>query len=578
MIWLRAFLLALAFAAMAPALEVKEVRWGFDGRVVPQRFNLLSVLVAESGANAFEGELWLFETRGLESTVGAPLAQPIFVAPGTQRWVQFLPFVSGEFAWRLRWGKDHAQSYALPAPSLGAPATVVLIDPGNPLGQSLKLKAFPEGLFPSSVAATDGLDMLVLDAVPRWDAPRRTAFLDWLARGGVVHLLPHPGGGPVFTGELAMLNTPAPRARHGAGWIVRHTLPRAECGAEALAAAGFPLRELQKPDPSKRTLYGLDQALLRGLASLTKPQVQWWLLYLLTIAYLVLIGPVHYRWAQKVDYRLALGGFLGTVALFALLFLVAGRRGAGEQQAAHSITVARALGGGRWDATQWISAFATDGGTYRLTHAAGANFYSATDDQEAVSGTITGGKDGHFTVDIPLYSARPFLHRAVLAGPEAKVNVLAWSDTALRVQVEKPLADGLTAAWVQRADRLLPLTNNPGGSDIWEWISSQASAQSIVEFLNPENHQELIMPSFNEWQAFDPAKIQRPLLARELGDLPQLPHPISARRLAADEARLFLFGQAPTAFATQGRDFRPGQGWVLYSLPIFQPAATPLER
>jgi hypothetical protein len=576
MIWLRALLLVLTLAAAAPALEVREVRWGFDGHIVPQRFNLLSVLVAEPGTKAFEGELALLETRGLESTVGAPLVQPIFVAPGTQRWVQFLPFISGDFAWRLRWGQDRTQSHVLPAPAFGPPATVLLYDPADPAGQTVQMKAFPEELFPASAAATDGLDMLVLDYAPRWDAPRRAAFLDWLARGGVVHLLPHPGGGPVFSGELAVLNSPEPRARHGAGWIVRHATPRAGCSAETLAAAGFPLRELRKPDPARGLLYGLDQSLLRGLASLTRPQVQWWLLYLLTLGYLVLIGPVHYRWAQKVDYRLALGGFLGTVALFALLFIVAGRRGAGEQQAAHSVAVARALGGGRWDVTQWISAFATTGGTYRLTHAAEANFYSATHDQEAVAGQIAGGKDGHFTVDIPLYSARPFLHRAVLAGPEAKVAIAEWNDTALRVRVENPLAEGIEAAWVRRADRMLPLAAEGGGA--WVWTDRQTPAQSLAEFFNPENRRGLMLPAFDEWQTFDPAQLQHPLLARELGDVPNLPHPISARALAPDEAQLFLFGKAPAALATQGRDFRPGQGWVLSVVPLFQPAAPPLER
>jgi hypothetical protein len=96
---------------------------------------------------------------------------------------------------------------------------------------------------------------------------------------------------------------------------------------------------------------------LKGLAALTKPEVAWWLLYLLTIAYLVIIGPVHYRWSRNIDYRLAIGGFLGTVAVFAVAFIIAGRRGSGETQTVNSIAIARALPGGRWDTNAMVERF-----------------------------------------------------------------------------------------------------------------------------------------------------------------------------------------------------------------------------
>ena len=101
---------ALAFAAVssprASALEVKEVRWGFDGKAVYGRFNLLSVLVAEPGPGAFDGDISLIETRGSDAAVGAPQVQKVYVTPGTERWVQFAPFITSKDPWKLHWGKS----------------------------------------------------------------------------------------------------------------------------------------------------------------------------------------------------------------------------------------------------------------------------------------------------------------------------------------------------------------------------------------------------------------------------------------------------------------------------------------
>ena len=67
-------LIAVAWAGWAgvavAGLEVREVIWGFDGQVVPGHFNLLSVLVANPAGTAFDGNLVLYETRGLATRVG----------------------------------------------------------------------------------------------------------------------------------------------------------------------------------------------------------------------------------------------------------------------------------------------------------------------------------------------------------------------------------------------------------------------------------------------------------------------------------------------------------------------------
>src|SRR5688572_25557781 len=99
------FALAFVLTPSMLALEVKEIRWGFDGKVVSGRFNILSVLVDEPGPAPYDGEISLSETRGSTLAIGAPHVQKIYVTPGTQKWVQFTPFLTSGEQWKLRWGK-----------------------------------------------------------------------------------------------------------------------------------------------------------------------------------------------------------------------------------------------------------------------------------------------------------------------------------------------------------------------------------------------------------------------------------------------------------------------------------------
>jgi len=71
------------------------------------------------------------------------------------------------------------------------------------------------------------------------------------------------------------------------------------------------------------------------LAGVTKPKIAWWLIYLLTGVYVIIIGPVVFSFCGSgplPGYLLA--GFLGTVTLFAWVFTAVGRRGYGESQVA----------------------------------------------------------------------------------------------------------------------------------------------------------------------------------------------------------------------------------------------------
>jgi hypothetical protein len=557
-------LLTLLFNVVASALEVDEHRWSFDGKTVPGRFNLLSILVSERGPKAFDGEISLVETRGGGSTVGAPMVQKIYVTPGTSRWVQFVPFVVGDYEWSVRWGKGEKASIVLDPPGMGAPATVLLIDTGSVGGSETRLRAFPADLFPTSVAATDALDQVAIDHSPRWDAPRREAFMDWVRRGGVVHLIRGPSGHPAFEGELAPLNTTLPRERMGSGMIVRHDVTRADCSASFLKDAGFPPRE--KADANTQTshvYWGFDQGILKGLAALTKPKVAWWLLYLLTIAYLVIIGPVHYKWSRSVDYRIAIGGFLGTVAVFAIAFIIAGRRGSGETQTVHSVALARSLSAGRWDTMQWISAFATSGDYYHFTHASPTSYYSASNDMEAVNGKIYGGKEGHFDVDIPLYSSRPFFHRGVLSGPDWSVQLIESEPSRIVLQPGVSFPQGPTEIWIRRGDRMIQMRKD---GDLLK--ADFNTSTGVNEFFNQGSRNQYQYDWNN--RGLKPEEAFRPVLANYLSDIDGVQHRFTMRPLAKDQLQLYVYDKAPPSFSMKGEGFDGESGWVLYVQDLFK--------
>ncbi len=568
------FALALLGAVRAEALEMRQVLWGFDGRVVPGRFNPVSVLMANPGGAAFDGAVTLSPTLGYGGPRGAGYTLPVFVGPGGERWVQFEAFIGGgaeEFM--LVWGRGAKEREIFDRQiQTGPPACVWLMDPSNAFARPGAFKAFPDQLFPTTVSATDGLDAVILDYAPRWEPARREAFLDWLRRGGTVHLVHGAGGGlPVFTDTLAVLNGDGETTRVGAGQVVRHSVPRTELRPETLLARGFPPRELLTPQSP--VVHNFEETLYQRLASLTRPKVSWWLLNSLTFLYIAVIGPVAWRMARRMDFRWSIAGFLGVVALFGAAFSIVGRRGYGESQTVHSLSIAHSLGGGRWDVTQWLSAFATSSGQYTLTHAAPANLYATSASDDAARGQIFNGKDGKFLADIPLFSSRVFTHRAVMQGDDLGVTVEKWKSDGkffgtLRIKVGPGFpgkAFGVTAVYL---GRIYPLKT---GNGAWELADSGTPLAEVFgrEKLQPLTYNNRY--SISNTSPEDGLSVMLPLLqARALG-AGEMSRQVSERALPPSQARLLIAARAPAGFHMKGKGFGHENGVVLYVQDVFQP-------
>ena len=582
--FLRVLLAFVLFgAARVEALEVRQVLWGFDGRVVPGRFNPVAVLVANPGGGAFDGEMTLAPTLGYGGPRGAAYVQPVFIGPQSARWVQFEAFIgSGAEEFSLVWGRGakERETFDRQLPT-GPPACVWLVDAADSFARPGAFKAFPDQLFPTTVAATDGLDAVILDYAPRWEPARREAFLDWLRRGGTVHLVHGANGGlPVFTDTLAVLNGDGETARVGAGQVVRHRVARTELRPETLTARGFPPRELQTPQNPAVTNF--EETLYQRLASLTRPNVSWWLLNSLTFFYIALIGPVAWRLARRMDFRWTIAGFLGVVALFGLAFSIVGRRGYGESQTVHSLSIARSLGGPRWDVTQWLSAFATSSGQYTLTHAAPANLYATSTSDDAASGQILNGKDGKLLADIPLFSSRTFTHRGVMQGDDFGVVVEKWETQSDGKELASPVLKTLVLkigsgfpsevldVSVRHRNRIYSMWKDRGRYEL-----KAGDGVMMADLFNREKLQPLTY-GFNYYgnSKATPAERLRevlPLLqARALGAGDITPQ-ISQRPLPANQLQLLIAAPAPAGFQMQGQGFGHENGVVLYVQDIFQP-------
>ena len=102
----------------ASALDVADYKWGFNGKVAPHRFNVLSVLLNNPTPQPYNGEVLLRKSLGGAGTVDATLVESVTLSPNSSKWIQFYPYITsdGGFSsenWRISY---RGGSYDLPVP------------------------------------------------------------------------------------------------------------------------------------------------------------------------------------------------------------------------------------------------------------------------------------------------------------------------------------------------------------------------------------------------------------------------------------------------------------------------------
>ena len=602
-----ALVLLIAGAAEAqetkPKLKIREVVWGFDGKLQPNSFNPVSILLDNQGAEAFDGTLVLQARQGF-GVIGARLVTEAYVQSSGERWIQFTPYIGSDATtctWRLSW---RGGSSELPPVKAGQDAFVVLVSRSGLSMGTRGLRNFNEDVFPATVAATSPLASVVLDHVPRWEQPRRQAFSDWLRRGGNLHLLLGSDDTfPEFSDELAMLNNPAEMQSYGAGVVFRHRMTREQLSSgfqkQAMAmedsVRGIPTKgsdkQLEEAIERAQTQdfnygyggfgYGWDPcaSLHSHLAEMTRPKHAWWLIYLMSIVYILMIFPGCFLLGRKrFHYVVVYGGILGTAAVFSLLFLLVGRRGYGERTSVNSVGLAVHLGDDTFDVIQWGNAFVTSGDTYEIRHQGSGRVYSAGQmsglSPEAVDGTIglteSGGQVGtSFMAAVPPFSNRAFVARQRLriSGFETKLTKCDVDGTLRAVELE--VGEGFQP---DSQSRLLLFYGNAVYSA--SYSDGKISMAARLGRLPDAIDQQALRDS-GSYFMYDSEELTTDeryrrmvshMLAYRFGI--QKSEDYSKARLPQDRIRLLAYVPLPDAAHIVGETFPTQQGYVLVSKDI----------
>lgn len=565
------------------AVTIRQVEWGFDGKVVARTFVPLSVLIENNGPAAVNGTLRLSKSAG-RNRRDAQYEQSYYVSGFSSRWVQLTPYVMSDYEnWTLEWGPELRNRQELPTPRNGDPATVLFAEADDVSAAGSALRRCDPALFPVSVTATDGLRAAVLHSVPNWQGARAQAFREWLLRGGRVYLLPGADGAfPRFPSELEFLNDPQERFRVGTGIVRRIAVPVAELDYATArimilndddgpdAAAALPEFSQASLGPVYRAplVVRFDELILAGLERLTRFHRNWWIVYGTAIVYLLVVFPGCFVLGRRAaDWRWFYAGFLSTCALFSVGFARLGELGSAEYSRTRSVAVARQLEDGLYDVTQWTACAARDGGVYELRSPGSGRLYSPGRELEPVHGVVR-LQDGAFGLDLPAASTASVAHRARVVGPRLNIRLEAVQADAtglkeLALQFPPELYDRwmLACAWY-RTD-IYQLSVAPEGARLARGRQPAArfiNQFEIVPWQTAPSRPEGIDGQYTTQQVF------HTLLHQLAGTTLRLPSGAQPSDVALDPEllRVLLYRPMPAEFAFEGDAFPDQQGFVLY--------------
>jgi hypothetical protein len=604
--WWAVFVLAAAWASPAAGVEVSEPTWGFDGRVRPHRFNVLTVTVDNPAPQGVEVELALRKWGGA-GPVDAPIVERVFLGPGARRTVQFYPYISNDWGtWRLFWER---QAIDIPQPRSSRRGARVLLDSAEGIF-NLKgsIRRFPEAQFPPFVTATDSLQAVVLDHDPRWEEARRQAFLDWIYRGGAVFVLQDANGKyPQFPAAMSVLNSPIDAVSYGSGVIRKVAMTRNQLTRESarefwkkLPNTVIPETTLEPgvappkaassddddEDDAQQGFFFADggnslsaRSFLDELKQMSRPEHNWLLLHAMFWVYILLIFPGCFLVGkQRNDFRVVYACLVGIVFVFSLAFGIVGQRGYGEATTVNSVAVVQPLPDGYLDVAQWSNAFATAGAIYDIRHAGVGTIYSACQDTEAVRGEIQNGGEARFQVDIPPFSSREFALRTKIKGTLPSVRVASITPTAtglseltLSVDSSFPKTDEIYVLYrdrfysAGRFDDAITLRSNVGAVPAFLRIEQNTGYYSPFGYMADERTAEA---RFRDM--FVPLAT-RSLNIRSLED---------ARLLHwnPERLRLMYYADLLPELALQNKKFTNQRGKALYCLDLPIAAEAPPEK
>ncbi|MEZ6049099.1 MAG: hypothetical protein R3C11_26695 [Planctomycetaceae bacterium] len=507
---LLAFMIGLLLCALprqAEAFDLEEVRWGFDGSVVPNEINPIFFKIRNNTGEAEEFSLSLKRKSYNNQSVGAQISvaeegNRLFLSPYSERWVTFYIYCTYNSQEVQLYTEKGRFGAAIPAPprtnsteeeEFELSRVLIATEDRFNLDRGALIKRFPEELFPPIVTGTDSLGAVFLDHVPRWQPEQRKTFMRWINRGGVLHLLQSRSGNfPQFEGELAVLNAPLDSQYVGSGLVIRHPRTADSLNKTALEDIqkqqdkffGYeaPKNNNENQDNYSYGYYGntIHDTFFPNLKEYVNPNHNWAIIYFLSFLYLLVIFPGAWLVMKKRnDFRFTYGVLILSTCFFGLMFNMVGARGYGESTQINSIAVARVLPEDEVDVTQFSNAFVTSGDQYLLNHQGTGVIYSTANDNDDVLGTIQLGPQAAMYVDIPPFSSRPFMHRTLIPHKAPAVEVVDFKNKSdlkdIKLKIEG--VSSRTPVWAVYGDKISNLSLE---GEFW---TTSKKGQGIQEFM-----------------------------------------------------------------------------------------------
>ncbi|MDZ4816741.1 MAG: hypothetical protein SGI71_10785 [Verrucomicrobiota bacterium] len=475
-------------------VEVKEVVWGYDGGIIPETFNYLHVLIQNPTLENEEGKLIFTNGNSLQK-YGAPISVKFFLSGGASKWVHVLFYINpDEETWNLSTQSGPIlKEMELPTPKASKNEGIFLQARDDLTSPAVGLKRMSEDVFPLYPIGLDQMRSVVLDHTPDWDSTRKANFMQWLERGGVLHVLNDSvGRPPEFNGDLGPLNQPLGVETQLN--LFRHALTKNEFHASILSQ-----QELAAPLITLDYKTTIEELMNTLVLDAVKPTFNWGIISLLVMVYFICAGPVaiHYGFKHK-KYRKSLGYICSLSVVFSLAFILLGWQGPKKKCEVFSLLNAVQWSPGTFETTSYTGLAVGKGGSYTVRYRKPLLSAFAVLGFRQSGVLIHQGTESALAMDIPRMSTKYFMHKGIIKDQPYEFEIIKTDEPRLEVKLKADNPLGVMPvyqAWILDKDSVIQL--NPIKN---HWVEKSRITKTEFFALNHTSFER----QFNQTQKITP--------------------------------------------------------------------------
>ncbi|QDT45781.1 hypothetical protein Pan241w_59090 [Gimesia alba] len=592
---------SFVFPQFVEAIEIHNIRWGFNNRPVAYKINPVTLLVENTSPTPFEGEIKFQQESFRGQRIGITLSAATYIAPFEKKSLQFYPYITESANnWEASWEENNDQQTQLflaPRPATDN-ALIQLVQPDSLDRIIPGIKQYPEDLFPPLLGAVDSLDGIILDHVPKWEKSRRTTFLQWIFAGGIVHVFENSNGDlPIFPESYSPLNGISTPVFYGNGAVYRYQDKLSDLTASDLkqlmagntrvstllsnteentSSQAVDSKNIKVSEALTYFSMASDEEILATLTEISKPKQIWYFIFLLSFFYLIVAGPGYYLVTKlSKKHSTYYGVYLTGTILFCLTFLLIGHYSTNRTSQIHSLVVANIMPDNEIDLTSWASLGVVSGGNFNITYTGDAHIYSACQPYSKVNGIVTCGAEGYMQVDIPPNSSCAVFHRGktLETSFDVKVSTFLKNETGVEkisLEIDNNFPLQVEQVYFLFGAKLYELKKEN------ERLEYQGTSKNLFSILNTNPLLEInyfrpnrLFPFINPkhqknnfaLKKFFPILLQRAmrLSAKEINRRYRYPD---------NRGRLFVLSKTPDNLFPKTPEISRKNGLVLYSLEV----------